>query len=172
VVSFWLFVLQYGYLGDHRALWDHFWSDEVMYVGTDAAMFRKVDAFLSFEYYRIMLNEYFYMMPGVFLLIAVLAGAFPRCKSGDSWDRWLLVAGGFYFLYTIVWNPDRHFPADWDLFSGLTIPAVLIVGGVMSRLRLPEKAVLYILYQATVFSGLYLILQLLRNHFKPTEWPL
>ncbi|RJP22349.1 MAG: hypothetical protein C4527_21900 [Candidatus Omnitrophota bacterium] len=170
--AFGVFVLQYGYGGNIDAMWEHFWSDEVMNVGTDAAMFHAPETFLTPHYYMNMLNEYFYMMPAAFPLLLVLVPAFRRTHRALPHHCWLLVLAGFYLVYTIVWRPDRSFPADWDIFSGLTIPSILLLGVYISHLRLPENAIRFILYQTVVFSGLFLLLQLLRNHFKISDWPL
>ncbi len=169
---FGIFVLQYGFAGDYYAMWEHFWSDEVMNVGTDAAMFHSIETFLDPDFYLTMMNEYFYMMPSIFPLILVLILAFPKKHQESPVHVWLIAMAGFYLIYTLVWHPDRAFPADWDIFSGLTIPLILVLGIYLANLNLPKQAIRYILYQSIVFSLLFLVLQILRNHWKITEWPL
>jgi hypothetical protein len=170
--GFWTFVLLYGYNGDFMALWNHFWSDQVMNVGSDAAMFRQASDFISFDYYLTMFNEYFYLGPcAAILFCIVLCG---QCRKG-SWTPflvWTILLAGFYSIYTVVWHPDRAFPADWDIFSGLTIPLLLVFWQIIPKRATPISAICYIGYQSIVFSGLYLLLQLIRNHIKISEWPL
>ncbi len=172
VISFGCFILEYGFNGNYYAMWEHFWSDEVMRVGTDAAMFHSIDTFLDTQFYLTMLNEYFYMMPAIIPLLLVFAIKIREKHKEQPEHYWLLILTGFYLIYTLVWHPDRAFPADWDIFSGLTIPLALTLGIYLAHLRLPDKAIQYILYQSIAFSSLFLLLQLLRNHFKITEWPL
>ncbi|NPU96235.1 MAG: hypothetical protein HPY51_03345 [Candidatus Omnitrophica bacterium] len=171
VIPFWLFLLIYGYRGDTQAMWDHFWGDEVMLTGTDRAMFHKLETYLTPDYYIMQLNEYFYMMPAGVLLFLTLLPVIPRARAWHPLQTWFGLLAGFYLVYSIVWRPDRPFPADWDLFSGLTIPAAIVLLQFMNRLDLPPKAKDYILYQCVVFSLLYLFFQLLRNHVHATEWP-
>ncbi|MBZ0256811.1 hypothetical protein K8I31_12165 [bacterium] len=172
VILFWIFILQHGYSGDLVRMYHHFFSDQVMYVGTDAAMFRPVRDFASPDYYLTMANEYFYLVAACVLLLPVFIIGFRRLDIWDPALVWIGCLAVFYLTYSITWRPDRLFPIDWDLFSGLTIPLMLFAGGLVSRMRMSKDAVMYILYQATTFSFLYLILQLARNHFKVTDWPL
>jgi len=171
VIPFWMFLLIYGYGGDPWAMWDHFWGDEVMLTGTDRAMFHAPAAYLTADYYITQLNEYFYMMPAGMLLFLTLLPALPRLREWHPAQTWFGLLAGFYFIYSLVWRPDRPYPADWDLFTGLTIPAMVLMLQIGFRLSLPRKALEYILYQCAVFSLLYLFFQLLRNHVRVTEWP-
>ncbi len=169
--AFWAFVLFYGYHGDFMALWNHFWSDQVMNVGSDAAMFRQASDFISFDYYLTMLNEYFYLGPCAAILICIVfSGQCIKC-SWTPFLFWTILLAGFYFIYTVLWHPDRAFPADWDIFSGLTIPILLVFWQIIPKRATPKTAICYTGYQSIVFSGLYLLLQLLRNHIKISEWP-
>lgn len=170
-VSFGLFVLGYGYQFDFTALWAHFWSDQVMLVGTDAAMFRPLSDYTDPEYYYTMLNEYYFMFSGACILFITLLASVFRLNPPNKEILWLALMAGFYFIYSITWRPDRHFPADWDLFSGLTIPVILLLSLLQVRSRIPKPAVHYILYQCTLFSGTYAFLQILRNHLEMSEWP-
>ncbi len=172
VVAFFSFLAQHGYDGNFIQLFGHFFSDQVMYVGTDAAMFRPASDYFTWDYYMDMANEFFYLAPAAVILFVVLLVSIHRWGGFDPALAWISVIAFWYFIYTITWRPDRLFPMDWDLFSGLTIPAVLLIGGLVSRLKLNQTAVSYLLYQATVFSFIYLLLQLTRNHFKATSWPL
>lgn len=170
--AFWTFVLARGYGWDFGAMWAHFWSDQVMLVGTDAAMFRPLGDYATFDYYMTMINEYFYMMPGGCVLLAALAAGYRRPARPDAAGWWFLSMTALYLAYSLTWRPDRHFPADWDLFSGLTVPALFSLGLLLAKLRAPRAAAEYILYQCAVFNGAFLLLQLLRNHWKVTDWPL
>ncbi len=171
VVSFGLFVLFYGYQGDGMAMWNHFWGDQVMNVGADGAMFRRIEVFFSFDVYLAMFNEYSCMFMGGILLLIVVLSSRPSWRDWTPFCRWNALLVGMYAIYSIVWNPDRHFPADWDLFSGITIPAVLLVSQMASRLPLRRETVFYLYYQSILFSGLYLLIQLYRNHIRITGWP-
>lgn len=171
-IPFALFVWLYGYGGDTAALLKHFWGDEVMLTGTDRAMFRKWEAAMTFNVYRDFINEYGCMaIGGMMVLIATLASR-QGLKTWTPFCYWTALMTGTYLIYSIVWNPDRQFPADWDLFSGLTIPAILLITQWFSRLSLRREAVFYIYYQAIVFSTLYLLIQLTRNHITIVEWPI
>jgi hypothetical protein len=169
-VLFGLFVLWYGYDLNFSAMWEHFWGDQVMLVGTDAAMFRPVSDYFDPDYYYTMLNEYYYMFSGGFVLFITLIAAATQLNRPNKETVGLFILTLFYFVYSVTWRPDRHFPADWDLFSGLTIPFILLVSLTLVRSRLPKPAVYYIFYQCTVFSGMYMFLQILRNHLEINNW--
>ncbi|MDP8246125.1 MAG: hypothetical protein P9L94_18725 [Candidatus Hinthialibacter antarcticus] len=169
---FWMFLLQHGYNGNVERMVAHFFSDQVMYVGTDAAMFRPIQDYLTPDYYLTMANEFFYLAPAAVVLLPVIFLGFRRWGTVDPVLAWIGCLAFFYFAYSITWRPDRLFPIDWDLFSGLTVPAVLLFGGFVARMKVSKDAALYLLYQATAFSFLYLLLQLTRNHFKVTAWPM
>lgn len=171
-VPFAIFVWLYGYGGDWAALCRHFWGDEVMYTGTDRAMFRKLEAVLTFNVYRDFINEYSCMaIGGMMVLLAALASR-QGIKTWTPFCYWTALMTGMYLIYSVIWNPDRQFPADWDLFSGLTIPAILLITQWFSRLSMRRETKLYIYYQAIVFSALYLLIQLTRNHIAAVEWPM
>lgn len=165
------FVLFYGYDGDATAMWNHFWGDEVMLVGADYAMFRPMGHYFSFDYYLTMVNEYFYLMTGGVVLGVVWIAGYRATAPFTPFQYWMLAMAICYGVYSLTWHPDRPFPADWDIFSAVTIPVMLLLSMTISRLRISEKAVEYILYQTSVFSVAYLIFQVLRNHLKVTDWP-
>lgn len=170
-LGFGLFVLWYGYNSDISAIWAHFWSDQVMLVGTDAAMFRPVSDYSDPEYYYTMMNEYYFMFSGGCVLLITLIAAALQFKTPNKETAGFLILTVFYLIYSLTWRPDRHFPADWDLFSGLTIPLILLLSLFLVQSKLPKPAINYILYQCTVFSGTYAFLQILRNHLEVSEWP-
>ena len=172
VLCFWGFILFYGYGGDPGLLWEHFWSDQVMLVGTDAAMFHPLDAYFDYNYYLTAFNEYSCLSIGALFLFCMILSSPRKWRGLDTEQGWLCVLAGFYLIYTIVWRPDRAYPADWDIFSGLTVPLILTLGAMTARLRYSIPVLQYTLYQSIVFSGLYLFLQVLRNHLKISEWPL
>ncbi len=170
-LAFGLFVLGYGYQWDIAAIHKHFWSDQVMLVGTDAAMFRPLSDYGDPEYYLTMVNEYYFMFSGGCILVLTLICGLPYLSLPSKKAVWVLLLAGFYFVYSLIWRPDRHFPADWDLFSGLTLPAILFLSFLLIQSHLPKAAIRYILYQCTVFSGMYMGLQIARNHLQVSEWP-
>lgn len=171
-IAFFIFLLLYGYGGDFREKYDHFWSDQVMLVGADAAMFRDVEVFLTPAYYMTMLNHYFFMFPAAFIAALLLLFAGRKMGTLEPVHLWFFVVLFFYTVYSLTWNPDRPMPSDWDIFSGLTIPVILSMVIVVTRLRLPEKAIHYLLYQALAFSAAYTLLQLILNHIRITDWPM
>ena len=172
VIGYWLFLLAYGYHGDLRAMQNHFWSDEVMYTGTDKAMFYPWPTYSTADYYLTQLNMYFNLMPAIWILLATVLMSVKYWRPLEPVQFWILVMAGFYGVYSIVWHNDRPYPSDWDLFSGLTVPLMLSLGFIIVKSRLSDAAKQYILYQAAVFSGLFLILQIVRNYLRVTEWPL
>lgn len=172
VIAFWLFVLIYGYDGDIIDLYEHFVSDQVMYVGADAAMFHPPESYWTWDYYETLLNEYYFLMPGGFHLVFVLFFAYAYMTRVTPQQAWFILLTGMYLIYSIVWHPDRKYPADWDIFSGLTIPMAIVLCQRLTTSRLSQEAIRYILYQATVFSGLYLIWIMVHNHIKGLDWVL
>jgi len=170
-VAFGLFVLFHRYEGRADWMFQHFWSDQVMFCGADGAMFHPLGVFFTAEYYLGMFNEYFYLMPGILPLGIVFLSAWRSWGRIEPSILWLFSMTGGYFMYSAVWHADRPLTMDWDIFSGLTIPAVLTMAALLSRLILARRAIEYILYQSAVLSLLYLTIQLLRNHAKATDWP-
>ena len=170
--TFFVFLLNHGYGGDLAAMNQHFWGDRVMRVGTDNAMFHPLSAYFTADYYLTLLNEYFYLAAWLFLLLPTLMLALRAWVQPDALTLWLALMAGMYGLYSLVWRADRPMPSDWDIFSGVTLPLVLTLGRYWTRLALPQPVIAYVLYQCCVFSGGYVVLLLLRNHFKVTEWPL
>jgi hypothetical protein len=78
-----------------------------------------------------------------------------------------------YFVYSIVWRPDRKFPGDWDIFSGVTVPALLFLCYWLECCVSDRDKRLAVLRPLISFSGSLAILQALYNHFlRITEWPL
>ncbi len=169
---FFFYVMLVRYEGRLDYLLNHFWSDQVMYCGNDAAMFHSWTTFLRAEHYLDMMNEYLYLMAAVLPLLGVLLFNLRRMKSLTSLHYWVLALAGFYFLYSVLWHPDRPFSMDWDIFSGLTVPMVLLVMYGIIHLDLPDQTKKYCLYQSAVFSAVLLFFQLLRNHTKISDWPL
>ncbi len=72
-------------------------------------------------------------------LIAVLA--WHRLPRHDETFMLLLLAAGFYLLFTLIWNADYGGQKDWDLFAPATVPAALLLAYTLPRV-LPERAAL------------------------------
>ncbi len=172
VVAFWLFILLNGYGGDFQVMAAHFLSDEVMFVGTDQSMFRPLSSFTDLEYYLTMLNEYVYMIPAFFILAGIVFCTVNRLEPDSPFLLWSGILAGFYFIYSMLWNPDRKFPWDWDIFSGLTLPLLLCFGTYVSSLKIERKVIHYVLYQTIIFSFNYLFWLLAYSHIKGAEYPL
>ncbi|MBD3266498.1 hypothetical protein GF373_07490 [bacterium] len=88
---------------------------ETFFVGPDQAMFLPYFAVVHPAHFADLLNDLLYITaPGMILLPFTLWYVRWHAKRDDLF--WGLAAGG-YFLYILLWNPDRGFPEDWDLFS-------------------------------------------------------
>ncbi|MBI1388955.1 MAG: hypothetical protein GC154_10955 [bacterium] len=172
VIALALFLLEYRYGGNPSEMIAHFFSDQVMNVGTDAAMFHNIVEYLSPEYWLMQLNVYFYLVAPAFLLIPFLLAAFRSWRALQPRHVWLALMAAFYLAYSVVWRADRPYPSDWDLFSGLAVPLVLTLCSVASRLKVKTDALRLAFAQMAGFSLTYVFLQLLRNHLKATDWPL
>jgi hypothetical protein len=119
-----------------------------------------------------MLNEYFYLVPWMFVLAPVLVGGRVSWNAWGRQSAWIGALAGLYLLYSLLWHADRPLAKDWDIFSGVTLPLVLVCMVLVSRVKKNQQAIEYCLYQAIIFSGTYLLLQILRNHFRVTPyWP-
>ncbi|MEW6236785.1 MAG: hypothetical protein AB1656_15485 [Candidatus Omnitrophota bacterium] len=171
-IVFWLFVLFHRYEGQAVWMFQHFWSDQVIFCGADGAMFHPLSVYFRADYYLEMFNEYFYLMPGMLPLGIVFLGAWRSWGRMEPAMIWLIFMTGGYLIYSAAWHADRPLTIDWDIFSGLTIPAGLTMTALITRLTLARRTIEYILYQSAVLSLLYLTIQLLRNHAKITDWPM
>lgn len=92
--------------------------------GPDRAMF--LPSWLWFDRARLidLLNSYVYLSVPVLVLLPITLAALPAGFKRETLF-WLAAAGG-YFLYSFFFNPDRRFPEDWDLFSGLVLFTILL----------------------------------------------
>ncbi|MDX9753369.1 MAG: hypothetical protein RBU29_05370, partial [bacterium] len=124
-VLFALYIASVGHDGSLVQLWRHFTSVQVLYVGSDAAMFHPWQTYLTGAYYLTQINEFFFLMPGLFVLLPVILAAWKHRGRVTLQQAWFLAMAGFYCLYALVWHADRPIVKDWDLFSGLTIPMAL-----------------------------------------------
>ena len=172
VAIFIVWLMYYGFGGDPGAMWDHFWGVEVMRVGTDAAMFRTVSEIFSWSMLNVVFNMYFYLSPVAcgMALFLLWSRRFPAWNWKTAFLASLFLP---YFVYSIVWRPDRKFPGDWDIFSGVTVPALLFLCYWLECCVSDRDKRLAVLRPLISFSGSLAILQALYNHFlRITEWPL
>ncbi len=166
---FWL--LQHGYGGDTHAMWEHFWGPQVMQVGSDGAMFRTASEIVSANVILTMWNEYFHLSP-IMCGLALYYICRPFRPAAERETLFVGLLAGLYLIYSIVWRPDRKFPQDWDLFSGLTLPAVLfLLLCFRSKIEDPAKR-LFLIRPFVTFSGSLAILQVLYNNLRVSSWPL
>jgi hypothetical protein len=168
--AFALFVAQVGYQGNLGAMIDHFFSDQVLYVGSDGAMFHPWHAYLSWPYYLEQINEYFFLMPWFFPFLALLILGW-KYQQTLTWEQcWFVGLCIFYAIYSVLWHADRPLSKDWDIFSGLTIPTVLTMGYLLMCMKIKREAKTYLFYQLIIFAGAYLIMQILFNHLEITPY--
>ncbi|MBD3265651.1 hypothetical protein GF373_03195 [bacterium] len=161
-----------GYGGNITAMLEHFTSDQVLYVGSDGAMFHPISTYFTWEYYLAMLNEYVYLMPGIVLLLPILFWRAKQTAWNTKQNLWFIGLAGLYLAYSLVWHADRPLAVDWDIFSGLTIPAVILLGKMVQHSQIREEAKPYLLYQGVCFSASFLFLQILHNHLRVSPyWP-
>lgn len=161
-----------GYGGNLTAMLEHFTSDQVLYVGSDGAMFHPISTYFTWEYYLAMVNEYVYLMPGIVLLLPILLISAKQTGWLIRQDSWFLGLAGLYFIYSIVWHADRPLAVDWDIFSGLTIPAAIVAGKIAQHSQIKEETKRYLLYQGILFSASFLLLQIMRSHYQVSlYWP-
>lgn len=90
---------------------------ETFTVGPDRAMFLSEQVWFSGERMWLWLSEYIYL--SVPLLVLAPVAVVLQVRQRSAYGLFCLIAFGFYFAYTFLWNPDRGFPEDWDLFSPL-----------------------------------------------------
>lgn len=92
--------------------------------GPDRAMF--LPSWLWFDRARLLelLNSYVYLSVPCLVLVPIALAVLPAVFNRETFF-WLMTAGG-YFLYSFFFNPDRRFPEDWDLFSGLALFTILL----------------------------------------------
>jgi hypothetical protein len=82
----------------------------------------------------------------------------------------LLVAAGFYALFTFAWNPDYGGQRDWDLFSLAAIPAALLLA-VLLPPALPDKRALRAgALPLLVLQGWHTAAWIYQNTL-PWQWP-
>ncbi|MEW6236634.1 MAG: hypothetical protein AB1656_14715 [Candidatus Omnitrophota bacterium] len=110
---FWLSLLVFCYGSDPSRMLARLHED--FNVGPDRAMFLPGWALLQGRHLWDLLNEAIYLSPPCLLLFPLaLAILVRRLKKENLF--WMLLAAG-YLAYTFLWNPDRGYPEDWDLFS-------------------------------------------------------
>ncbi|HQP98184.1 MAG TPA: hypothetical protein PLY86_07010 [bacterium] len=171
VSVFTVWLMYYGFGGDPGAMWDHFWGVQVMRVGTDAAMFRTASEIFSWSMANVLFNMYFYLSPVACGLVLFLLWnhRLPHWNRRTAFLALLFIP---YFIYGIAWRPDKKFPSDWDIFSGMTAPTLLFLLYWLECCVADRENRLAILRPLIVFSGSLAILQALYNHFlRITEWP-
>lgn len=120
---FWLGLLVFFYDASLTALLARL--HETFNVGPDRAMFLPPSAWFNPERLLDLLNELIYLSFPCLILIPLAFVTFIRHKNKQGWFWFLLCAG--YSIYFFLWNPDRGFPEDWDLFSPLVPLYVLFI---------------------------------------------
>ncbi len=139
---------------------------ETFHVGPDGAMFEQKSAWLNGGRLLELVNEVIYLsIPCVWLLPFLLVSIiYTRDKR--HWF-WLTMLFG-YGLYFFLWNPDRGFPEDWDLFSPIAPIAVFTLLNVSYP---PEKKHAILSQEwiyCTVLGALpFAIAQILFHHWIP-----
>jgi len=98
---------------------------QTFFVGLDRAMFLPPMYWFQSRHLIDLANAYIYYSLPCCLLLPVLLIRKPLLPSRET-CFWVLAAGG-YFLYSFLWNPDRGYPEDWDLFSPFASIATLLV---------------------------------------------
>jgi hypothetical protein len=101
----------------------------------------------------------------------IVQSARPRA-GGDAQAgvRFLLVAAGFYLLFTFVWNPDYGGQRDWDLFSLAALPATVLLAVLLPR-ALPDGRWLRAgAVPLLVLQGWHTFAWIVQNTL-PWEWP-
>lgn len=120
--GFWLFVIFHGYGGSVAEFLKRLIHD--FNVGPDQAMFLPSQAVWHPQHLWDLFNEYLYLSLPCLLLTPVALLQLKQRFSGDTFFYLMAFAG--YLLYSILWNPDRGFPEDWDIFSPLVLLAVFL----------------------------------------------
>jgi hypothetical protein len=91
---------------------------------------------------RDIVNEQLLIAPfGLPLILAIIPLYIKlkgQCESrtdiGDEILSFLVVATGFYLLFTWMWNPDYGGQRDWDLFASVAWPLMLLSSYLLTRL--------------------------------------
>lgn len=169
---FFQFVAMYAYGGSWVKMWEFFNSIQVMRVGADAAMFHPWEVALSWQYYETLLNVYPYLIISAVVLLPAVVMGFKEQRDVDAKEAWVALLAGGYLIYSLLWNPDRPYPSDWDIFSGLSIPLMLWVSLRVEKLKIEEAVKHVILYQVVVFSWMYTGWIIVHNHLDGLAQPL
>jgi len=111
----------YGYGGNVLYLLSVLYEN--FFVGQDHAMFLPAWAIFHPLHLRDLLNEYIYLSAAGFFLFPFAVLVLMRKYNGEGWFYFISVCG--YAAYTLLWNPDRGFPEDWDLFSAI-VPLLIL----------------------------------------------
>lgn len=72
--------------------------------------------------YDIVNEQVFLAFGGVFLMPLVWVLVKPKL---DAISSFLILMISFFFIYSVIWNPDLGMPNDWDLFSPLGVPVMI-----------------------------------------------
>ena len=102
-------------------------------------------------------------------LMIVAAAAGRRVRSTDPALRFLLVAAGFYWLFTWIWNPDYGGQRDWDLFSLAALPGTVLLAYGLPRVARPPAALAQATWMLTAVSAIHTVAWLYQNTL-PWEW--
>ncbi len=170
-------ILFVGWGGDIQAMLAFFWGDKVMTVGTDGAMFRPLSDYANFETYLAYINFTVFLMPALPILLVFLITRKTWLNTNKESDQrlrlWSLLLFVPYLLYFITWRPDKHPNVDWDLFTGIVSPLVLVLGMRIIPRGGPQGAYRLVLAQAIWWGLLFVVLQIVYQHYiKIMDWPI
>ena len=93
-----------------------------------------------------------------------------RAGQQESVQSFLLIAAGFYLLFTWMWNPDYGGQRDWDLFSLAALPTTLLLSVLLSRLLTNQRWLAVGAVPLIIFQALHTLAWLYQNTL-PWQWP-
>ena len=157
---FWSFLLFGFYDGSLLNLLARLYEE--FNVGPDKSMFIPWWAVLAPRHLLDTFNDYLYITaPGVLLLPFTIRLVYQHySRQLVFWG--LLVLG--YFLFTFLWNPDRLFPEDWDLFSAFAFLVSLFNMQILLSSSSDCKPHVYI---ATMGTISFVMIQIWFHHITP-----
>jgi hypothetical protein len=163
---FWLLLFIFAYQASFQRIFSEL--HEQFFVGPDRGMFIPLQSVFSWFHIEDMMNEYLYLsIPCCILVPIVIVKLF---KSLNNETLFYGTAALGYLIYSLLWNYDRGFPEDWDLFSPLVLFILLFQIQVllMNPTNQDEKENNRIILYITTLGTLYFsILQIIFHHTIP-----